>query len=292
MEVLERLEITGWSGPFAAELQARAVDALERGRVLWFPTLAFALEEGEGDLLTPSLSNGKAKNISLDPASGTCQGIDAAAETRARVAAMMERFARAATRLVSALFPRYAALLERARTSYRPVEIEGRRYSALKDDKLLHIDAFPSRPTQGRRILRLFTNLDPEGRARQWQVGEPFEGFARRFFEAVRPPFPGEAWLFERLGVTKGRRSRYDHLMLGLHNGGKRDAHYQGSAARARLAFPPGSTWLCFTDQVLHAALGGQFALEQTFHLELAAMADERRSPLRVLERLTAGPLV
>ena len=37
------------------------------------------------------------------------------------------------------------------------------------------------------------------------------------------------------------------------------------------VAFPAGSSWLVFTDQVLHAALGGEFALEQTFHLDVAA---------------------
>ena len=69
----------------------------------------------------------------------------------------MEDFAAATTRLVCDLFPSYAANLERARTSYRPVEIAGRQYSRLKDDTLLHIDAFPSTPTRGRRILRLFS---------------------------------------------------------------------------------------------------------------------------------------
>ena len=291
MDVVARVGVTDWSGPFAPELQRRAIDALEQGKVLWFPALAFALEESEQALLSPALSDGKAKNISLDPATGACQGMNAAPELAARVAAMMERFARAATDLIIGLFPGYGSGLERARTSYRPVEIEGRRYSALKDDKLLHIDAFPSRPTQGRRILRLFTNVDPEGKLRLWHVGEPFEAFARRFAARVRPPLPGEGWLLERLGITKGRRGAYDHLMLGLHNDGKRDTAYQLAAAKAALAFPPGSTWLCYTDQVLHAALGGQFALEQTFHLSLEAMADAERSPLRVLERLTGSPL-
>ena len=30
----------------------------------------------------------------------------------------------------------------------------------------------------------------------------------------------------------------------------------------------PGTTWICFTDQVLHAAMSGQHLLEQTFVLE------------------------
>ncbi len=292
MNVIESLSIERWSGPFAPELQRRATEALESGKVLYCPKLAFAIKEGEQELLSPALSNGKAKNISLDPLSGACQGLAATREVSARVAAMMERFARAASSLVADLFPGYAAGLERARTSYRPVEIEGRGYSALKDDKLLHVDAFPSRPSHGRRILRLFANVDPHGKLRLWHVGEPFEAFARQFLPRVRKPLPGEGWLLESLGITKGRRGAYDFLMLGLHDRGKRDAHYQKTSPQEALSFPAGSTWLCYTDQVLHAALGGQFALEQTFHLDIEAMADPLRSPLKVLERLTGHALV
>jgi hypothetical protein len=50
--------------------------------------------------------------------------------------------------------------------------------------------------------------------------------------------------------------------------------------------FPAGSTWLAFTDQVSHAAMAGQYQLEQTFLLPVAAMIEPDRSPLRILERL------
>jgi hypothetical protein len=291
MDVVESLEIDLWSGPFAADLQRQAIRALERGKVLYFPRLAFVLDPEEQSLLTAGLSNGKAKNISLDPATGACQGIVGSPQERLRVAAMMERFAVSATTLLAALFPDYRARIERARTSYRPVEVEGRSYSPLKDDKLLHVDAFPSRPTRGRRILRLFTNVDPGNKRRLWHVGEPFEAFARQYLPRVRKEVPGEAWLLERLGITRGRRSAYDHMMLGLHDTGKRDSQYQKSAPYAEIDFPPGSTWLCYTDQVLHAALAGQFALEQTFHLDVDAMAEPQLSPLKVLERMTGRVL-
>ena len=61
---------------------------------------------------------------------------------------------------------------------------------------------------------------------------------------------------------------------------------------RPRCSFPAGTTWLCFTDQVLHAALAGHCALEQTFHLPVAALAHPERAPLRVLERLAGRALV
>ena len=58
------------------------------------------------------------------------------------------------------------------------------------------------------------------------------------------------------------------------------------------MGFAAGATWLCFTDQVLHAALAGHCALEQTFHLSIAALAHPEQSPLRVLERLAGRALV
>jgi hypothetical protein len=107
----------------------------------------------------------------------------------------------------------------------------------------------------------------------------------------LRKPNAVEAWALSALGITKGRRSAYDHLMLQLHDRGKLDAAYQKSAPHQEIAFPPQSTWICFTDQVLHAALSGQHALEQTFHLDVADMVDADRSPLKILERITGTAL-
>jgi hypothetical protein len=80
-------------------------------------------------------------------------------------------------------------------------------------------------------------------------------------------------------------------MMLSLHDAAKRDAAYQKNAPHTALEFPPGSSWLVYTDQVLHAALGGEFALEQTFHFDVARMGEPERAPIRVLERLTGRPL-
>ena len=95
----------------------------------------------------------------------------------------------------------------------------------------------------------------------------------------MSPCPPGAALAIQTLGLTKTRRSAYDEVMLGLHNAGKLDKGYQASAPQVPVALPAGSTWFCFTDQVLHAALSGHSALEQTFHLPVAAMAEPERSP-------------
>jgi hypothetical protein len=72
----------------------------------------------------------------------------------------------------------------------------------------------------------------------------------------------------------------------------KADQEYQQQGPQLAIAFPPGSSWICFSDQTPHAAMSGQFMLEQTFLLSPASMVDPRRSPLRMLESLVHQPLV
>jgi hypothetical protein len=284
-------DLERWAGPFDGATRRSAQDALESGKVLFFPKLPFALADEETGLLTDTLSNGRAKNISRDP-DGSIQGETASPEESARLSAMMARFAAQSCDLVLGLFPAFSSGIDQARTSYRPVEIAGRAYSPRNDDKRLHVDAFPSRPQRGRRILRVFSNVHPRGGERVWHVGEPFENVAKRYAARARKPLPLEPWLFETLGVTRGRRADYDYFMLGLHDGAKLDTDYQKNSPQSEFAFPAGTTWLCFTDQTMHAAVSGQFCLEQTFHLPLEALSYPERSPLRVLERLTGRTLV
>src|SRR4051794_397118 len=137
--MLETLPIAGWTGPYDAAVKARAVAALEGGAVLFFPGLSFVLGEGEKQFLDARVSDGKAKNISLDP-NGTLQATSLTGERAAALAAMMARFSDSASSLVAGLLP-YPDV-ERARTSFRPVEVKGRLYSKISDDRLLHIDAF------------------------------------------------------------------------------------------------------------------------------------------------------
>lgn len=292
METLKTLDVQSWNGPFPKEIQETSADALESGLVLYFPALPFAVKDSERDCLTANVSDGKAKNISLDPTGDKIQGAGAEGELLEKVHGMVRRFADSAENLVHGLIPHYASRIERGRTSYRAVEIQGRSTSPRKDDKLLHVDAFPSRPIRGRRIMRVFCNVDPNGKERVWNVGEPFADCARRFVPRIHPPNPAIVWAMASLGLTKGPRTSYDHYMLSMHDTMKLDAAYQKDSPHERVLFKPGVTWICFTDQVLHAALAGQFALEQTFYLDVDAMAAPDRSPLRVLEKMIGQTLV
>ena len=287
--MLEDLPLTTWAGPYDAAVKARAVAALERGAVLFFPQLPFALRDDEKPFLDARVADGKAKNISLDHNSGKLQATSLTGGDAERLKAMIDRFGSGAAQLIHDLLP--YRNVERARTSYRPVQVKGRSYSKISDDRLLHIDAFPSRPMRGRRILRFFSNIAPSS-SRNWDAGQPFEDFARRFLPRVGPHLPGKSWLYDKLGVTHGRRSRYDELMLSLHDAGKLDEAFQKDSPHHAISFPPGSSWLVFTDQVLHAALGGEFALEQTFHLDVDQLVEPQRAPVKVLERLSGKILV
>jgi len=204
---------------------------------------------------------------------------------------MLRRYYTCAFDLLKSLCPAYADHLSPGFTSFRPAEIQGRVTSWRHDDSRLHVDAFPSRPMGGVRILRVFTNVNPD-KPRIWRVGEAFEQTAARFLPRIRSPLPGSSWVLSLLGIVKGRRTPYDHLMLGIHDQMKADKDYQANAPQEQLSLPPGATWSCFTDWVPHAATSGQFALEQTFYLPISGMRDPGRSPLRVLERLTGNALV
>ncbi|MGH8676352.1 MAG: Kdo hydroxylase family protein, partial [Burkholderiales bacterium] len=91
---------------------------------------------------------------------------------------------------------------------------------------------------------------------------------------------------------TKSRRTPYDHWMLQLHDRVKADLDYQRNAAQQHVEFASGTTWVVFSDQVLHAAMAGQFMLEQTFLLDVEHQAAPETSPLRTLERLLGRTLV
>ena len=290
MTALVTVDIAEWRPRVAPDATERLARALEAGGVLVFPALRFALTDAERRFLDVKWSDGRAKNISLDGdaikgAHGTPQELDA-------LRTMVAGFARDASALIAALFPRYAPHLTRARTSYRPHRATGRAVSWRKDDARLHVDAFPSRPNRGERILRVFTNVNPSGEDRVWRIGEPFESMAQRLLPRIRAQRPGEAALLHALRVTRTRRSEYDHLMLGLHDAAKADLDYQRTSPQEQARFAPGTTWICFSDQVMHAALDGQFMLEQTIHLPLSALYEPQRAPLAVLERLTGRKLV
>jgi len=291
MEVpIETWRGRGFDAAWSADESARAAAALEDGGLVVLPDASFAVQPDERRFLDPRWLDGSRKNIGLD--GERIGGSNATGDDARALHAMIARFAAAASGLVERLLPAYASHVRRARTSFRPATASGRALSWRKDDTRLHVDAFPSRPNRGERILRVFCNVNPSGEDRVWRVGEPFAAMAARFLPTIRPMRPGEAALLAALHVTKGRRSEYDHAMLALHDRAKRDDDYQRASPQREVRFAPGTTWLCFSDQVMHAAMSGQHMMEQTLHLPLEALRHPERSPLATLERLTGRAMV
>lgn len=263
---------------------------LEQGRVVCLPNLAFAVDSAEQTIFSPAILS-SSKNTSYDPATDEVGGTSLTGDSREQLRAVLRRFSSSAATLVEQLLPEYRGRLSRRRASFRPAEIAGRQTSWRKDDTRLHLDAFPTSPTHGDRILRVFSNVNPEGRPRSWRVGEDAEDVIRRFASSLKLPLPGLNRVLAAVRLTKTTRTPYDTLMLQLHDRMKQDTAYQESSPQERVDLPAGSTWMTFTDQVGHAAMAGQYQFEQTFLLPVSAMLDESRSPLRVLERTLGKPL-
>ena len=277
---------------WSADGPTRSVEpVLESGHVLAFPHLSFDFADDDKRFLDPRWADGKAKNVSVRWPSGELRGAAGEAGDLAALKALIVRFAEQSEAFALRLFPHYGGHLRRGNTSFRPVDVSGAPRSWRQDDTRLHIDAFPSNPMHGTRLLRVFCNVNPHGQPRRWRVGEPFEQHARRYLARLVQPLPGAAWLMHAAGITKRRRTAYDQHMLQLHDAAKADAAFQRSSPQSRVDFAPGTTWVCFSDQVLHAAMGGQHMMEQTFYLDTARLQQPDSSPLHTLERLLGRSL-
>jgi hypothetical protein len=270
------------------------IAALEAGKVLYFPNFGehgFAPQKEELALFREDIRDPKIRNISLDPA-GRLKGVIGGEATQALAAGMVKRFRDEAESLLGKLVPRYTEYLRRGSASFRPSKVETRVQSWRADDRRLHVDAFPSRPNRGERLLRVFTNVNLEGVPRVWRVGEPFEDVARRFLPRVKPYVGWQAKALNALHVTKSLRSEYDHLMLQLHDAMKADLDYQKNAPQVTFGFPPGCAWVCFSDQASHSVMSGQYMLEHTLLLPPMQQYDKEASPLAILTRLQGHALI
>ena len=264
---------------------------LEAGEVLHFNSLPFDISQPERALFNANLLAPKARNLSLD-SNGLIKGFQGPENLKTDLSEFIFRFRGLANELVNSAFPMYGEKIRIAPTSFRPKEVESRKQSVRADDRRLHVDAFPSRPNYGERILRVFLNINPNGKPRVWRIGEPFEDIANRFIPGIKKYSYWKAKALNTIKVTKSLRSEYDHLMLGIHDAMKQNDAYQKSSPQLTYEFAPHSVWLCFSDQTAHAAMSGQFMMEQTYHLPVSSLYDPSSSPLAVLQRLTHKELI
>jgi len=290
----------GWSMPSTAAARVREYCArLEEGNIVYFPRSPFTLEDADRAFLMGirQAGSGYVKNISYRPGDGRVRGAVGGGDVE-RLRACLRRYSETIIRVARDVLAPYAAAWQVELASFRTLEEEGRQLPLRARNDLLHIDSFPTRPTNGGRILRVFTNIHPT-RQRVWATSDPFHVVASRIAGVAglteiaarassrREGITAALGRFaRRLGLPVVYRPPYDRFMLRAHHCLKANAAFQASGRKFVWQFAPDSTWIAFTDTVPHAVLSGQFALEQTFIVPLSALQRPETSPLRVAEGL------
>lgn len=293
----------GWTSPRDAASRAQqCCEQLEEGRILYFDRLPYVLFQEDKEFLLSQRQSGSRlhKNVSYRPSQDVLRGAAGMPTETKHLHDIMRKYSEEVTRFIKQWLSPYASELALDFASFRPEEEEGRRLPVHKRNDLLHFDAFPTRPMNGHRILRCFTNINPTT-PRVWNTTEDFPtlagkyandaglaGFAARGSKRSNPLVRS---VKKALGFKAVDHSAYDRFMLRFHDYLKENKDFQRNCPKIRLEFQPGWTWICFTDSVPHAVLSGQFALEHTFIIPLPSLVAPDKAPIRVLERLANRPL-
>jgi hypothetical protein len=277
---------------------------LENGGVLFFPNTPFLLAEESKDFLRNFSGGAIHKNVAYRPATDRVTGVEADSARIERLTEILREYSRTVVQFTRELLPQYAGSWKLDYASFRPIEEEGRDLPLNKRNDLIHTDAFPSRPTNGDLILRVFTNIHPT-KTRNWITTDPFQVVAERYARhagleeiaaaatsARRRFLNRSAGVLRNIGIPLVPRSGYDRFMLRFHEYLKRNQEFQENCTKYRFDFPPGSTWLTFTDVLPHSVHSGQHALEQTFIISRHSLAHPENAPISILERICAKPLL
>ena len=294
-EVLEFDEHTDFTAP---DIRARVREVLETGNVLFLKGRGFALTDRERAIICDpkvifrgneqrAKRNGR-PTLTFDMAADRLLFNNIRMPEKREIEAMLRRYSVWSRDLLETLVPEFARACEQNRIIYRPAERAQRQG--------LHVDTTYLYPTQGRSKLRIFCNIDPMGRPREWEIGERFEHFAQRYLPSIRVE---RHWLetatdraASLVGIVTGQRTGYDHVLEEIRKLGKKDDDFQKKSPRRNFSFPAGSAWVALTDVVLHGGVSGQHALDQVFFLPPEIMRDPSRSALKILERLSGHTLV
>ncbi len=274
--------------------------ALEDGQLFFFPRTPFEFPEKEQQFLLHLRRSDSHfhKNIAYRPLQDRVTGAGSlSSEDREQLHQILRSYSQRSIGFLTEFLEPYASSWKLEYASFRPFQEQGRELSTRKRNDLLHLDNFPTRPTNGDLILRFFTNINPS-QPRRWIATGPFEDVVQHFKDkgAVRWPRMLSGWgslkysalqQGRRFGLPLTARPPYDAFMLRLHHRMKEDERFQQDCPKLHIEFPPGSSWMVFTDKVAHAALSGQYALEQTLLISRKSLLSPQQAPLRILERLS-----
>lgn len=285
-------------------LSINACEELEASNILFFPEIPFHFPSEDIDFLLAQKQSGakNRKNISYKPLLDKVTNVESSSlEDQERLLKVMRSYSQKVVTLLTELLPSYAPLWRLDYASFRPFQEKGRKLRLRARNDLLHTDAFPTRPMKGDRILRFFTNINPvEGR--KWMTSQPFEILVKEFGGSKKLPFPSMSLLMRLkmmmkkvgngMGLPMTLRSPYDDFMLRMHHFLKENEEFQKNCPKDFWEFPPYSCWAVFTDSVSHAALAGQYALEQTIIIPKEALFHPEKAPIAVLEKLTGMKVI
>jgi 3-deoxy-D-manno-oct-2-ulosonic acid (Kdo) hydroxylase len=278
---------------------------LESGDILFFPQTPVPIDPADLEFLLGQQQSDSSlhKNIAYKPNIDKLSGLDAGSAdsaSAARLQAIMRAYSRQVTEFLSRFLSPYQHRWQLDYASYRPQEEQGRDLALRKRNDLLHTDAFPTRPTHGARILRFFNNIHPT-RTRDWITSDPFATLVRQFAPAQIAPHPDTSASKAAKSLARGiglgaavpalKRSPYDDFMMRFHNFLKENSRFQAECPKYDWKFPPGSSWMVYTDTVPHAVLAGRYALEQTFLVSHEALVNPATAPLTILEQMASAPL-
>jgi 3-deoxy-D-manno-octulosonic acid hydroxylase-like protein len=292
----------GWLRREQRDARARAYcELLECGQILFFRELPFHLPAEDREfLLSREWTELRLhKNVSYRPSEDLLRGFSGDTPTVNRVHSIMRNYSAQVIEFLTKFLSPYAGKWTLDYSSFRPLEEYGRDLPLHKRNDLLHVDAFPSRPTRGGRILRVFTNLNPKS-PRVWQTTEGFPVLAQKFaVDAGLQHIAEDDSVLRRavqdwgarLGFRGMGRTPYDMFMLRFHDYLKENTAFQESCPKIQLEFPPLATWVVFTDSVAHAVMSGQYAIEQTFLIPPEWLVAPQHAPCRILEGIAGHRL-
>jgi hypothetical protein len=269
-----------------------AAERLEQGELLLYHPGEFPLPPADDlDFLrSRRLRHDAEKAIAFDPASGKVSGERLTTpEESERLATIMGRFAGAASAWLAERIPEYAGTWQPNQATLRTEEEALRPLRHDTRDDLLHIDHLPDRPSAGRRIPRLFVNINAT-EPRVWITSEKFEALLARFRVRHRVPTrTAEEWLAPPNGLQRllqgdwSGRPAYDAFMQKLQQFLRANEMFQERASKRVWHFPPGAAWVLMADGLSHAVLRGQYALEHSFFVPQDALRLPELSPLSQL---------
>jgi hypothetical protein len=293
----------GWVGAEQRAARGRAYcEMIERGQILQFRELPFSFPTVDQEFLRNQqwTELRMHKNVSYRPGEDVLRGVSGDANTIERLHSIMRNYSARVVEFVGDFLSPYNGKWNLDFASFRPFEEEGRDLPLHKRNDLLHVDAFPSRPTRGGRILRVFTNLNTT-RPRVWHTTENFEVLAQKFAKpaGLQQIADDDSFLTRtvqnlgaKLGISATGRTPYDMFMLRFHDFLKENTAFQAGGPKTEVMFPPLASWIVFTDCVAHAVMSGQYAIEQTFLIPPKALVTPEAAPYRILEKIAGRQLV